>query len=337
MKLKIILTSILYLLTVISGIEAVENSVIPEMEKFQKVENLSLNRYSTQQFLEISSLLKRKEEVIRVVTYNTLFDLYDHNLDPVNRWPQRISRIVELIEEMQPDILGVQELYSNQLADLRPHMQDIYVFYAKECEDGELNGIFYRKDRFKVLDKQVWYMTKTPHVRSSETLIMLQLEDLKTGKCFAIFNTHLAFSKMEKRDFQARFIAKKIELFAKKMPVILTGDMNTFPNRLDLNKLPFYDGDYIERILTSKSLEDAKNVSLLGHLGPIGTFTNATDDGIPFQGTGTPGIFLDHIYISNQVAVLIHAVQPGTVNGHFPSDHLPVLIDCVLKPYEHAK
>lgn len=314
-----------------SSLDAVENSIIPQVEKFENIENLPANRYSKNQFSEISALLMRKDESIRIVTYNILFNLYDHNLDHENRWPQRLARVVELMEEMQPDVWGVQELYPSQFKDLFPHLQESYSFYASPCEDGELNGIFYRKDRFKVLDRQVWSMTKTPDVPSSETLTMLRLEDLKTGKCFAVFNTHLSFSKIDKREFQTRFIVKKIELYAQKMPVILMGDLNTFPNRLDLNKLPFYDGDRVQQILTSKSLKNAREVSQLGHLGPIATFTNSSEDGIPFQGTGTPGVILDHIYVSGKVGVLMHAVQAGTVSGHFPSDHLPVLIDCLIK------
>lgn len=309
---------------------AVENSVIPQIERFENVNLLQTHRYSKNQFLEMASILERKPESIRLATYNMLFNLYDQNLDEVNRWPQRLSRIVELIGEMQPDIMGVQELYSNQLKDLLPMIEDTYAFYAKACEDGELNGIFYRKDRFEVVDHKIWYMTATPKVSSSETLTMIQLRDVKTGKCLAVFNTHLSFSKVDKREFQARFIAKRIEWFADKMPVILTGDMNTFPHRLDLQKLPFYDGDYIDRILTKKHLRDSIDISLLGHLGPLSTFSNAADGVVPFTGTGTPGVFLDHIYVSKEVNVIIHAVQPGTVNGHFPSDHLPVLIDFIL-------
>ncbi len=310
--------------------EAVEHSIIPQMEKFENLKNLPTAKYSKGQFSEIASALKSKKESFRIVSYNVLFNLYDHNLDEENRWPQRLSRIVELIDEMKPDIIGVQELYPDQLVDLLPHFEEQFEFYAKACQDGELNGIFYRKERFEVMEHHIWLMTPTPNVTNAGTLTMLQLKDRLTGKCLAVFNTHLAFSKIEKRDFQARFIAHKIAVFAKKMPVILTGDMNTFPNRLDLEKLPFHDGDYVHRILTKKHLRDAKDVSLLGHLGPVSTFSNTSDDTIPFKGTGTPGVFLDHIYVSNGLTVILHAVQPGTVDGHFPSDHLPVLIDCLI-------
>lgn len=311
--------------------ESVENSIIPTMEKFEQLDNLPVKKYSNNQYIEIASSLNRKDERIRLVTYNVLFNLYDHNLDEVNRWPKRLPRIVELIDEMQPDVLSVQELYTSQFKDLMPHIEHAFSFYSRTSEDGELNGIFYRKDRFEVIDSKVWSMTDTPEVPGGETLTMLQLKDLKTGQRVAVFNTHLAFSKIDKRDFQARFIAEHLESFAEEMPLILTGDLNTFPNRLDLEKLPFCDGDYVHRILTKGDLKDAKDVSILGHLGPLSTFSNAPDEGIPFKGTGTPGVFLDRIYVSKGINVLMHAVQPGTVDGHFPSDHLPVIIDLIVE------
>ena len=309
--------------------ESVENSIIPMIEKIEVIDNLPANKYSTNQFAEITTTLNRKEERIRLVTYNTLFHLYDHNLDEVNRWPQRLPRIIELIKEMQPDIIGVQELYTSQAKDLLPLIEEQYAFYSRDGENEELNGIFYRKERFEVVGQQVLFMT-APNTSGSATLTMLQLKDLKTGKSFAVFNTHLAFSQIDKRDFQVRFIAEHLQPFTEQMPVILTGDLNTFPNRLDLEKLPFYDGDYIHRILTKGALKDAKDVSILGHVGPISTFSNDPSSIAPFSGTGTPGIFLDHIYISKGIEVLIHAVQPGTVDGHYPSDHLPVLIDFIV-------
>lgn len=306
---------------------AIENSIGPTIEKSEAIENLNPLKFSTNQYIEITSALSRLDEKIRIVSYNVLFNLYDHNLEEVNRWPQRLPRIVALIDEMQPDIIGVQELYPSQYESLMPRIGETYAFYARACEDEELNGIFYRKDRFEVVESNVWYMTATPEVPSSETLTMLQLKDLKTGKVVAIFNTHLAFSKVDKRDFQARFIAEHLEAIGANTPVILTGDLNTFPHRMDLERLPFYDGDYVHRILTRGCLKDAKDVSILGHLGPLSTFSNSPDDIAPFKGTGNPGVFLDHIYVSTNINVLIHAVQPGTVEGHFPSDHLPVLID----------
>lgn len=313
-----------------SALQAIENSIIPEIEFYETVENLNPKKFSSHQFKDITSVLDHKEEKIRLLSYNILFALYDHNLDYENRWPQRLPRIAELIDEMQPDIIGVQELYDPQSQELQAYLNDVYAFYSKPCVDGELNGIFYRKDRFEVIESHVWYMSETPQIPDADTLTLLKLKDVKTGKTVALFNTHLAFSKIDKREAEARFIAEYTKKYTG-TPTVLMGDLNTFPARLDMKRLPFYDGDYIHRILTSGALKDAKEVSLLGHLGPIATFTNENEDPIPFKGRGTPGVFLDHIYVSPGINVIIHAVQPGTVDGHFPSDHLPILIDFILK------
>lgn len=339
MKLNVRMRTFLYLFILgplvnfgLFALFAIENSVIPQMEKFENIDNLSPHKYSMRQFLEIASRLEQKNERIRIATYNVLLNKFDENLEEVNRWPIRLPRIVEIIREMKPDILCVQELYSDQLAGLLPFLEDLYAFYSHQSTEGELNGIFYLKNRFEINEAQVWPMSQCPEMKYSDTLTMLQLKDRKTNKSFVVFNTHLSFSKIDKREGQAKFIAKKIAGFAEKMPVVLTGDMNTFPNRPDFDKLPFYDGGYIDNILKDKSLKDAKEASLLGHIGPLATFTNAMDDIAPFKGTGTPGVILDHIYVSEGIKVLIHAVQPATVDGHFPSDHMPILIDCIIEP-----
>ncbi len=306
---------------------SIENSIIPLVQKFESVDNLPAKKFSDNQFQEIFQALNQVDQKIRIATYNVLFNLYDHTLDEVNRWPQRLPRVVELLNEMQPDVLGVQELYPDQLEGLMPYLGNTYDFFAEPCGDDELNGIFYRRDRFEVVESQVYSMASIPGDSSRETLTLLKLKDLKTGKMFAVFNTHLAFSKINKRDAQVRFIADQIASLGDDIPLIFMGDLNTFPNRLDLAKLPAYDGDYIQRLLTQGPLRDARQQALLGHLGPISTFTNGSDNGTPFTGEGTPGIFLDHIYVTKGITVLIHAVQPAKVDGHFPSDHMPILVD----------
>ena len=66
------------------------------METFECIENLPSNKFTKNQFSEISTALEKKDEKIRLVTYNMLFNLYDHNLDEENRWPNRLPRIANL-------------------------------------------------------------------------------------------------------------------------------------------------------------------------------------------------------------------------------------------------
>jgi endonuclease/exonuclease/phosphatase family metal-dependent hydrolase len=325
------LSSLLVLMVLGTGfLEAVENSVIPLIEQLEQINNLPAHKYSTNQSLEINAALSRKEEKIRIVSYNVLFNLHEEELDPINRWPERLPRIVELVGEMDPDLLCVQELYPDQKSDLMPHLEEKYGFYCEERTNGELNGIFYRKERFQLIASRVWSTNPNPKSYICDRVAMLKLKDLKTKRLFTVFNTHLAFSNIDRRDAQTRFLTQLIDSHAQGMAVILAGDLNTFQNRPDLTGLPFYDGDYIHRLLTQAQLTDAKELSLLGHVGPLSTYSNLPENPIPFKGTGTPGIFLDHLYVSKGITVLIHAVEPGTVGSNFPSDHLPVVADMII-------
>ena len=144
----------------------------------------------------------------------------DHKREECNRWPQRLPRIVEIIEEIAPDVIGAQELYQVQLDDLFPHIDDIFGFYGEPRTDGELNGVFYRRSRFELVKGQVWAIPQTGLIGNNVT--MLQLRDLVTGQLFAIFNTHLAFGANE-REQEVQFILEQILPVAEQMPVMLSG------------------------------------------------------------------------------------------------------------------
>ena len=308
----------------------VESSITSSVDYYESIHSLCKNKYSMAQFEEITSALSLKDEKVRIVSYNVLFNCFDSKQVKANRWPQRFPRVLALMEEMNPDLIAMQELSASQAKDILPFVEKGYGFFSNNLKDGDLNGIFYRLDRFDLIEGDFWSMSPTPQEPSVHTLTMVKLKDKLTGKSMAVFNVHLAFGKIEKRAFQAKFIASHIESFAAGLPIILAGDMNTFAHRLDLERLPFYDGDYIHRLLTGGGLKDAREKAILGHLGPLSTFTNANEKAISFTGTGTPGVFLDHIYVSQEVDVLIHAVQSATVDGHYPSDHMPIMIDFLL-------
>lgn len=301
-------------LFIVTTLCAIENSIIPTMEHFENLQNLQKSHYSEAQYKKIVKGLAKKDERVRVATYNMLFDLYDQNLAPENRWPARLPRIVELVNEMDPDVLGTQELRPNQVQDLLPYLEDRYEFIQ-----DKYNGMFVKKSRFCIQQRGFF-----------GPVTMVELEDKLTGKKLAALNAHFSFSKIEKRRSEAELVAEKVKSIAHNMPVVFMGDLNTFPNRPD-GGFPFLDGDAVVKILTKETLKDSIDKALVGHVGPIGTFTNVPPSILPFEGTGTPGVFLDHIYVSKGITVLIHAVQPATVDGHFPSDHQPVVIDCVLK------
>ncbi len=312
---------------VCASLAAVENSITPVMDHFECVENLQKGKYNDAQFRKIKKGLSKKCKKIRVMTYNMLFDLYDNNLAPDNRWPARLPRIVALIDNMNPDVIGTQELQPNQVQDLVPLLDHTYEFFSVNSSRGDQDGIFVKKKRFHIHKKELIFSESDPE---TPVITIVELEDKTTDAFVAIANSHFSFSNVKNRGIEAHLVAKKVHSLVKHMPVLFMGDLNTFPNRPD-QSFPFYDGDYVNDVLTKNTLQDSIDVSLVGHVGPIATFTNNPPGILPFEGTGTPGVFLDHIYVTKGITVLIHAVQPGTVDGHFPSDHMPVVIDCVVE------
>lgn len=309
----------------------IEHSIVPVIEQYERVENLPIGKYCKGQLKEIQTALQKRQERLRLVTFNMLFNSQDERLEAVNRWPNRLERVVAIIQEMQPDLISSQELVRSQLDDLLHAFGKDYGYFGVNDLDRTLNVIFYRKKRFELLEQESIAMTEPHADLLNNALNRVELRDVQTNRSFTLLNTHACFRSLDLREQQARFIADVATKIGKKMPVLVTGDFNTFPNRPDVEDLPFYDGDYFQRLVTQDTLRDAKERSLLGHVGPLSTFTNRPPEKGAFKGTGTPGIFLDHIYVSKEINVLIHGVQPAQVDGHFPSDHLPVLIDFVVQ------
>ncbi len=314
------------------GVAALENSIVPIVEKLEMVENLSESKYAPGQYAQIIEALKRKAERVRVVSYNVLFNINEDAMAQVNRWKERLPRVVEVLTEMQPDVIGVQELFRSQFDDLLPLIGKTYGVYCDAKGQGELNAIFYRKERFEVVKAEVVRLAEPGKLDICSTLTCLELLDKKSHQKIAFFNTHLPFMHIAQREEHVVKIAGIIAAYPGQVPTVLMGDFNTFPNRPDLTGLPAFDGDYIKQVLAKQAgLKDAMGRALVGHVGPIATFTNAPEGKIPFKGLGTPGVILDHIYVSKEIIPLLHAIQPATVDGHFPSDHMPVLVDCIVK------
>ncbi len=298
-----------------------QGSFITKIDKLERLD-IERSKYSMEQLVEFQRLASSIDQKVRVVSYNILFDLYDETYEPCFRWPERINRVIKLLKEIDPDVIGIQEAYNQQLADLALRLDRKYAFYGELGLNGEYNAIFYKKSRFKKLAHQMLSL-------GTKELTKVELEDKLTGKKLNVFNTHLSFSNKENRLAESKALRQHLNSYTGN--IVLTGDFNTFPQRHDLPRLPFLDGDYIEKIIKGDQLYDSIDSAWLGHLGPMSTFTNREDNIEPFQGTGNPGVFLDHIFVSKEIDVLIHATHPGKINGLFPSDHMPLIADIVLK------
>lgn len=318
----------------------VEKSCIPGLDNLRLLKNIDQKKYSQNQYKVIADALKHKTSIIRIASYNMLFDRYDHLLPATYRWKERLSRLAAVIEDMHADLICFQELYPKQISELLDEIGDDYFLAGPipcQTEDPEeVNGILIRKGRFQCQQVSTWYLSETPKEPSSDpyskeqkTVTEAHLTDWVSGKELVVFSTHTTFGSADSREYAAKLLANYIEPICKAKPAILAGDFNTFTARVDEPMLPFYDGSYMLKILTSKSLRNSRDTALIGTLGPLSTYTNKEGALMPFQGNGTPGVFLDHIFVGGPILVLLQAVQPATVNGLFASSHMPVVVDCI--------
>lgn len=259
----------------------------------------------------------------RIMTYNARFDQVN---DGPNQWNLRKDRFIDLIRYHSPDLFGVQEPLPNQVADLKAGLlefNDYGVGRNDGISSGEFNSIFYRSNRFELLDQGTFWLSETPDIPGSKgwdanyprICSWVYLRDQQTNQKLYYFNTHFDHIGANARDESARLLLNRIQTMTEfTSPVILTGDFNTGP-----------DSNPYRILTTSTSLQDAMNLTEMPHYGPNGTWATF------FVGQGL-GDRIDFIFVTPQhIRVLKHAILTDSNNQYFPSDHLPVVAELLIK------
>lgn len=318
----------------------VENSIVPLMDRLV-IKELS-GKISGEQFTQtMEALGQRDEETLRIVSFNMLFNLpgSEEQLESENRWVNRAPRLSEYLRWVDADIIGSQELQKDQLDAVMAGWEGTYGFYgigiADGREEGDITAIFYRKERLELLEGRTFYFSETPCQVSygpfgaKNTFTVCLFRDLHTGQVLKVVNTHLAFRNPERRSYEAKQLRDYLRQAGGRFPLIVMGDFNTFPFRQELDT-PFYDGERIVALIEESGVEESARKAILGHFGPISSTNFCAEEKKAFCSLGTPGVILDHIFVSDRVKIFSHGIDPATVNGYWPSDHFPVIVECVL-------
>ena len=248
----------------------------------------------------------------KVMTYNIR---YDNPGDGVNQWDSRKAKVFSLIEKYNPDILGVQEALHHQLVQIAEAL-DQYEFFGVGRDDGkqkgEVSAIFIRKDRFKILDQNTFWLSKTPGVPGSKdwdaaiTRVATwgKLQDKSTNKKFLIINTHFDHIGKESRKNAAQIVKDSAASLADGLPVIVTGDFN-----FTRDKAPY------------KVMMEPSGIRLLD-TAP----TNAPGTACGFVVNARPCVAIDYIFHSPHWSSNNYLVIQDNDGEHYPSDHLPVIV-----------
>ncbi len=263
---------------------------------------------------------------IRVMTYNIRLDT---SRDGQNAWPHRSSAVVRLIvDRCRPDLLGLQEALPHQLEEVARGTPDLdWVGVARDDGRrlGEFTPVFYRRDRFALLESETFWLSETPEVPGSRSwdaqlnriATWARLRDRQSGCSFCLVNTHLEYNGLRARTEGARLLRSRLPQIGAGAPLLLTGDFNC------------REGSEPYRLLTDDTpgepfLFDARYRALHPHAGPTAsTITN-------FATLGEPESRIDYLFVTKDVQVLSHRIVEDRFGPHYPSDHLPVLAEVVI-------
>ncbi|WP_291132579.1 endonuclease/exonuclease/phosphatase family protein [Flavobacterium sp. UBA7682] len=253
---------------------------------------------------------------LKLMTYNIRLDVAS---DGENAWPNRKDYWASQVTFNEPDIFGIQEALPHQVTDIATLLPNYsYVGVGRDgVGKGESSNVFYKKDRFKVLQENTFWLSETPDKISkgwdaalNRVCTYALLKDSKTKQTFWIFNTHLDHMGELARTNSILLILSKIkELNTENYPIFFMGDFNSEPTE--------------ERIVNlKKEMLDSRDISEEKPFGPIGTF-----NGFKYNENVTKRI--DYIFLSkeNPFKVKKYAVLSDSKDLKYPSDHLPVYIE----------
>lgn len=281
----------------------------------------------------------QKRVPLKVASYNIRYE--NHNdVKAGNGWQGRLPVIVDLLTWESPDIFGAQEVLEGQYEDLKRQLP-AYAAYGIGRADGKTAGeyapIFYKKDRFEVVDQGTFWLSETPQKPSKGwdavlpricSWVKLKLRD--NHKVIWAFNAHYDHVGVKARANSSQLILDKIEEMTQGEPTVLMGDFN-----VDQHHRAY-------QIIEASDLMDDSFVNAEHRMAHNGTFNG-------FHTEQWTSGRIDHIFTSPNIEVSHYALltpvywrvdeKALTVEpGHFPkevsakeahlhmaSDHFPIM------------
>lgn len=262
-------------------------------------------------------------EPLRVMSFNIRFD---NPADGENAWPHRRDWVAELVRENRVDVVGMQEVLKSQIDDLRQRLTN-YRWYGVGRDDGHEAGeyapIFYRADRFELVDKGVFWLCEKPTepgrvdwgAACTRIATWVALREKSAGEKRYFFNTHFDHRSAEARLKSAALIRQRVAEIQDD-PVVLTGDFNCLVNSEPIKTLAAK-----EEGAEWPTLTDAYELGKPLHQGPTSTWNGFRQI--------VPNRRIDFVFVSPGWKVTAHRILDAQREGRFASDHLPVLAELV--------
>ena len=257
----------------------------------------------------------KSENDIVAMSFNIRLSLSD-DFDGENSWIFRREAVIEMINEVNPDLFGIQEGLLGQVNYMAEHLPG-YSFYGVARNDGpntgESNAVFYKKSRFELLESTTFWLSETPDEVSvgwdaafHRIVTMVRLLDKNSGQELYFYNTHFDHVGKIAREESGKLIVERMKsLIPDDAAVVLTGDFNAM-----------YDDPILDPI--EEYLTPARKAATV--TDTLNTF-NSWGKIAPEEG----GKVIDHIYFRNLSPLLFQTLTGSYAGVEYISDHYPVI------------
>lgn len=232
-----------------------------------------------------------------------------------NLWNDRAPIVASLIRYHEFDVFGTQEGFLSQLQDLEKALPE-YGRYGVGRDDGkeagEHSAVYYKKDRFVLLDKGDFWLAENPDVPGkgwdatccNRIVSWVKLKDKQVGKTFFFFSAHYDHQGQIARRESSKLMLAKIKEIAGDFPVVFVGDLNA-----KRTEEPYLLISESGRLVDAHAKADLK----YENNGSFNSFKVSTGPDV-----------IDHIFTTPNIKVRKWGILTDTYYGKYPSDHFPV-------------
>ena len=235
-------------------------------------------------------------------------------VDGKNAWDYRKEKVFMFLKSGHFDMIGFQEVTPSMYQELKAHLVEYQFVGIGRDKDQEAIPIFFKKNKYKVLDSNTLWLSNTPHVESRvegshfpRIVTYVVLEDENQNR-IAYFNTHLDYSSEDVCEMQAIILSKIMEdiSFHYKANAVLSGDFNQLPE----SKAIKYLSTKYQNVFSKK-----ERLGLTFH-----NFSNQTE--------GKP---IDYFFYSKDLEEVSFQIIHHQTQDFFLSDHYPLIAEFKIK------
>ncbi|CAH0520289.1 unnamed protein product [Peronospora belbahrii] len=242
---------------------------------------------------------------------------------PSGCWEERKWRVKQLLERYEPDLIGTQEGAPDQIEFFQSQLSFASTGEcAGDCQWNERNSIFYRLDRWELLETATFALSNTPAVLPSNTwgleylraAVIARFRDKKINRVVCMLNTH--FDIRLGHSQSAVLVAKQLSQRCQpEDTVLMTGDLNTGTQ-----------SSAVQYIIGQDPIDEG-----FTPIPMYETLTAASADGPTWIGSSfgnhVVGSKLDYIFSrrDNHTCLRTATILTDTFDGYSSSDHAVLL------------